>query len=341
MCADCQEGLSAAPPLPPAYRLSVAIATFGREQYLVDTIESVLEYLEADMELIVIDQTEAHLEPVQSRLDAWSRDGRIRYERMRPPSLTRARNVALQMARAPIVLFLDDDVIVCPGLLRGHLSQFDDAKVGAAAGQEYHYRLSSERPSFDDRAIQSLPTFLPRSQAAGPVVKFGGANHSIRRDLAIRLGGYDESFVGSAFGEDYEMSARVRAAGMEIRYDPRLEVIHRLAPVGGCRTPGNKLLAEWSKTASYFLLLFRFGWRPHSFWQIAVWRTLRAGPMRRENLVNPLRWPGAWLGLLRGLIYSWRRRNRITSIFVSGCAVGSNDHVLTQGTDQAASTGGS
>ena len=50
--------------------LSVAIVTYQREQVLVDTIAALLALDLQPLEILVIDQTLSHIEPVQSQLQA-------------------------------------------------------------------------------------------------------------------------------------------------------------------------------------------------------------------------------------------------------------------------------
>jgi len=50
-------------------------------------------------------------------------------------------------------------------------------------------------------------------------------------------------------------------------------------------------------------------------------RALRNGPLRREVAANPIKWPGAWCGFLRGVAYGWRHR-RFQHGIESGAAHG-------------------
>src|SRR5262245_13548789 len=89
--------------------ISVVIPSYQREEVLLDTIKDALAQSHKNLELLVIDQSESHSKNMQDALAAIT-DPRFRYFKTTPPSLPAARNFALKAARAPIVLYLDDDV---------------------------------------------------------------------------------------------------------------------------------------------------------------------------------------------------------------------------------------
>jgi GT2 family glycosyltransferase len=68
-----------------------------------------------------------------------------------------------------------------------------------------------------------------------------GANFSIRRDLALRIGGIDENFVRAAYGYEAELCARAIAAGARVLFEPAATVRHLRAPAGGTRSYGSHL----------------------------------------------------------------------------------------------------
>ncbi|WP_127578779.1 glycosyltransferase family 2 protein [Paenibacillus koleovorans] len=55
-------------------------------------------------------------------------------------------------------------------------------------------------------------------------------NHSIRRDVALSIGGFDESFVNPGL-EDYEYGYRLNQRGVQFVFDPAIAVFHQEHPI--------------------------------------------------------------------------------------------------------------
>jgi GT2 family glycosyltransferase len=213
--------------------VSVVIATYGRNAVLVDTIRRVLELDPPASELLVVDQTPAHSPPVERELEELAAAGAIEWIRLDAPSIPRAMNVGLLRADSDIVLFLDDDVIPAPGLVAAHRAAHGRSGVGVVAGQVLQ---PGEEPVPGPHA-----PFRFRSSERGWVSEVIGANFSIRRDLALAIGGMDENFVRAAYGFEAEVCARAAAVGARILFEPLASVRHLRAPTGGTRSYGSHL----------------------------------------------------------------------------------------------------
>jgi GT2 family glycosyltransferase len=130
----------------------------------------------------------------------------------------------------------------------------------------------------------------------------------VRREAALGIGGYDPAFVGSALAEDMDFCRRLILAGHGIWYDPEAWIIHLALKRGGCAVDSaQKIWPEWHHSGTLWLYAFRHGFKQHNF-LLYVWMALRHGPLRRENVMAPLRWPSAWYGFFKGMIYGWRHR---------------------------------
>ena len=213
--------------------VSAVIVTYGRERVLVDTVRRVLALDPPPSELLVVDQTPRHASDVERELEDMATAGAIGWIRLARPSIPAAMNVGLRRARSEIVLFLDDDVIPDPGLIAAHGHAHHGGGASVVAGQVLQ---PGEEP------VAGTPT--PFRFNAGErrwVTEAIGANFSIRRDLALRIGGIDENFVRAAYGYEAELCARAIEAGARVLFEPAASVRHLRAPGGGTRSYGNHL----------------------------------------------------------------------------------------------------
>src|SRR5262245_55106442 len=108
--------------------VSVVVATQNYGQYLAGAVQSVLDQSWRDLEIIVVDDgsTDNTSEVVRPFLC----DPRVRYHRTDGLGQSRAKNLGIQLARAPLVAFLDGDDEWLPDKLERQLPLFDVAAVG-------------------------------------------------------------------------------------------------------------------------------------------------------------------------------------------------------------------
>jgi len=214
--------------------ISIAIPTFGRNAVLVETVRHLLDLRERAMELIVVDQTARHDRETEAVLEDLQKRGEIRWIRLNEPSITRAMNRALLEAKSDIVLFLDDDILPEPGLVSAHAEAHHRTGAVLIAGrviqpwEEGMATLASSSFSFS----QTVPAWI---------TEFMGGNVSIRRNIAIRIGGFDENFVKVAFRFEAEFAYRARQNGHRIYFEPQACIHHLKVGHGGTRTSGDHL----------------------------------------------------------------------------------------------------
>jgi GT2 family glycosyltransferase len=151
--------------------------------------------------------------------------------------LSGARNTGLKAAAQPVTAFLDDDAEARPGWLEHLVAPYASADV-VATGGNVHPRWPARRPSWlpaeFDWVVGCSYRGLP--ETTGPVRNPIGASMSMRTDLALEVGGFDESVgrVGANTRgcEETELSIRLTASrpGSAILYVPASAVDHHVAP---------------------------------------------------------------------------------------------------------------
>jgi GT2 family glycosyltransferase len=212
-------------------RFSVLIVTLGRPDVLRDTLRNVLACDPPPGEVIVVDG-----DPEQSAR-AVARELGVRYVRSEA-GLTRQRNRGLSEASGEMVVFLDDDVHVEPGLFAALDHAYRDGAIVGATGRVLEpdgHRIGGE--------VSALRRLLPGGGDEGAFTRFGyprylqtldqprdveymlGCFMSARREIAQQVR-FDESLGHYALAEDEDFSYRLSRLG-RIRYVPEAVVHHK------------------------------------------------------------------------------------------------------------------
>jgi glycosyltransferase involved in cell wall biosynthesis len=112
--------------MPPAVSVVIATRNYGR--YLAGAIQSVLEQTWRDLEIVIVDDGSKDDTPVVVR--PFLADLRVRYHRVDGLGQSRAKNLGVQLSRAPVIAFLDGDDEWLPEKLERQLPLFGNSAVG-------------------------------------------------------------------------------------------------------------------------------------------------------------------------------------------------------------------
>ena len=184
----------------PVPAVSVLMSVHNGAPFVSDAVASVLDQTDPDLELVVIDDGSTDDTPDRlARVD----DPRLRLYRQARTGLTRALNRALAAARAALIARLDADDVALPERLarqRAFLTAHPDVGLLGTAAREEGAAGSPGRvvrPPADDaglrRALIRTNPFVHSSVMA-------------RRDLLVRVGGYDETLE---VAQDYDLWMRL------------------------------------------------------------------------------------------------------------------------------------
>jgi GT2 family glycosyltransferase len=219
----------------PLETVSFVVPTFRRPDVLAATLAAVARTAFAgdQLEVIVVDDgADADTREVVERARA-ELPG-VRYLSQQNRGVARARNLGAREAQGDILIFLDDDIVVEPEHIQGHLAaihSFENALVNGhwefspdvAAQLEStpfgRFRIGVERWIKD--GIAKTP--LDDGRLAPEAVT--AANLSVERELFWTLGGFDEDFPFAGY-EDQELSHRATQAGCQLVYDPGIRLLH-------------------------------------------------------------------------------------------------------------------
>lgn len=294
--------------------ICVGIATFNRSEFLKQTVEGIIQQNVANViEIILVDQTPDALITDNLRSHFQKKGENISYLTQHPPAVCIARNTIISKSKADIVLFFDDDVILGPKCILSHLNAFNYNNVKSCIGHIHH-----RKPSFP---VEELDINEPRKGTENLMtddtlldLDYKGVsiscNQSFDRKVLLELKGFDENYVGGYY-EDADLGLRLKALGYKIAFHPEAMVVHIKAPQGGLRFEAKQPFTEVERLKSYVLFLLRYP-TEYGFFN-GLKSLLRAGPLRKANVVNPYKHATSWKNLSLSLIAALKVKNRVKS----------------------------
>jgi GT2 family glycosyltransferase len=138
-----------------------------------------------------------------------------------------ARNKGVELASAPRLLFVDDDIVASPSLVSTHLGLLgDDARLGVVGLVEWHPDLPDTpfRRWLDSTQLQfGYHTWMQPGPIEPPEAAFYTCNLSMSTQLFRDAGGFNESLRSL---EDIELGHRLGRLGFRLDYRPEALAWH-------------------------------------------------------------------------------------------------------------------
>jgi N-acetylglucosaminyl-diphospho-decaprenol L-rhamnosyltransferase len=278
--------------------LAVVVVNYNAGEYLARCVRSVFEGAGgAELDVLVIDNASHD----GSARAARAAEPRIRLtENASNRGLSAAWNQGTADTEAPWILFLNPDAEIWSGTLSAFVKVGEEHPRVAVLGPVVRnadgsiYESGRVVPSVGQAVGHAfLGPFLPSNRFTRAYRQAGwdrlqerevdwvsGACMLIRRTAFEAVGGFDEGFF--LYGEELDLTTRLRRAGWGVLYTPELEIVHE-----GAVSTGRSRRTHLMHSAS----IYRY-YRKH-----------RANGWRRATL------PAAWLALrVRAEIVSLRER---------------------------------
>jgi GT2 family glycosyltransferase len=213
--------------------LSVVIPTYMREALLWDSVRGLVPQLRPGDEILVIDQNRPPLGVPADLSGAW-----LKLVWLDRPSLTRARNLGLERARSPLVVFLDDDIVPDPGLLENFRAAAEAHPDRILTGMVDQADKPGDvpTPGFVDLDSGEIRTNFSRP-VTGEIPFFPGGLFLVPKSRLPPPPWFCPALRGAAQGEEIDFSIRARKRGAAILADPSIRIFHLKAIEGGCRAP--------------------------------------------------------------------------------------------------------
>jgi glycosyltransferase involved in cell wall biosynthesis len=199
-------------------RASVIVSTFERRDIVLRTVATLLaqDFPATEYEIIVV--VDGSTDGTAAALWALPPDSRLRVIEQENRGLAGARNSGIRAAASELLIFLDDDMTCEPALVREHVAAHaqGDSLVGLGAiyvARDNPPNLSSEY--FNAGLGGAYLRQRDQPNLPWPEDTWSFANTSIRRDLILQVGLFDERF---RMREDAEIGVRLLAVGARRRF---------------------------------------------------------------------------------------------------------------------------
>jgi GT2 family glycosyltransferase len=209
---------SSTAPAPVAPSISVIVPVRNGAATLSRCLEALEQSEGVTRECIVVDDGSSDESATLAR-----RFGARLIESDRPGSgPARARNLGARVATAPVLCFLDADVVVYPDTLAQFVALFDaDPSLAAAFGS---YDASPAAPGLLSQYRNLLHHFVHQTGQEHASTFWSGCG-AIRRDIFLELGGFDPTYTRPSI-EDIDLGYRLHARGARIRLAKHIQVTH-------------------------------------------------------------------------------------------------------------------
>jgi GT2 family glycosyltransferase len=268
------------------------MSTRNRAAFLPDVLRTLAaQQCGCPFEVVVIDN--ASTDDTAAVVESWCRtDRRFRYGFEPRLGLSCGKNAGIRMARAPLLLFTDDDVMVEPQWIQSYVDLFESVPAGAAIAGGPILPIPDDLDGwpewFNEAAKVDLAYLNHHDQRALHDWEWlWGANMAVPRRLFDRFGGWDESIGrnGTVRGtfEDTEFQERVKRAGVSVWFCPAAVVHHRV--------PRRQITARRISSSA-------FARGRHQVWQSYV-------PVSRDVALAPRQNLAVWLGALSWNLARW------------------------------------
>jgi GT2 family glycosyltransferase len=213
--------------MPTPCRVSVVIPTYNRRHHVERLLRAISAQTLSAAEFEVIVSIDGSDDGTREIVDEAAMPYRL--EAIWHPRQGRAAacNAGIRIAGGDLLVLLDDDMEPVPGLLHAHLDAHQGADecvvlgpvpivLDSSSSPTTHYLAGNWQRKYEEFA---RPDYRFRLR------DFYTGNVSIRRELLLRVGGFDEAFT--TYGnEDRELLIRLLATGSTIKYCPAAMAYH-------------------------------------------------------------------------------------------------------------------
>ncbi len=201
-----------------SYRLSVIVPAYNCSEQLRECLTAILEQADDGVQIIVADDASR-----DSTLCVAQEMGVETVSLSQNSGPAAARNEGVAIAKGDILLFVDADVVIAPGVLKRVINTFErNPGVSALFGS---YDTEPRAKSIISQ-YRNLLHHIVHQKANEDARTFWSGLGAIRRDVFQKAWGFDTKKFPKPSIEDIELGYRLHHMGHKIRLDKELQGTH-------------------------------------------------------------------------------------------------------------------
>lgn len=280
-------------------QITIVVGTLNRPQVVMQLVQQLIEESKKiSLEIIVVDQSST--ENITQLRDEFPQLNNFSLIHFDKPNTCKYLNYGWKNAKAPIVLYLDDDVTITEKTIQSHCIAYADSSIHAVAGRVIN---DNEKISPDERVgkvqwfgAQFSKNFTYEKRA---LVDFPyGCNMSYRKKTLEELNGFDEKLSPPIYSyNEVDLGYRIsKKWNNSILFSPDALVYHHQYKRGGTRNDFEmKKVIECNNFNYGYFLSKNFNWMEN------IMCFLRRLPYQLTKE------PAAIPAILKGFIYGKKR----------------------------------
>lgn len=267
-----------------APHVSVIIPSINREKHLKQTLTCLEKQVGVRFESIVIHQSE------YNSLKSSPFQHNISFIKSDLESASVARNIGIDNSKGEILLFIDDDVLITDEyFVYKHFRHYSDNKIPGVVGRSIEKGFNALTYSRSKKSFNKDIGFFyfPQSYGSGTFSQSGRSNNlSVRRALAVEVGGMDENYPRGAHREETDFCLRVSRQFGNFIYDPNSVLTHLNEFTGGIRSwnDNDYLKAKHNMVGAIY---FNLKMAPLRYKHEYIFATLRYFILNKTILTRP------------------------------------------------------
>lgn len=200
--------------------VSVIVPCYAEGATLAETIGALLAIDYPNFEVIIVNDSSPDDTAAIAR--SFLHDPRIRLlDKTVNEGKAMGINDALPLCRGEILLIIDADIVVTPGILHSMVPHFLGTRVAAVTGNPRVRNRTSLLQHLQAIEFASIVSMQRRAQRVlGRILTVSGAVVAVRRTALLDLGGFSPQMAT----EDMDFTWRLQMQYWDVRYEPRAVV---------------------------------------------------------------------------------------------------------------------